>query len=194
MKTTIKTGGENIGVQSEAILSPVLRPVGIIKNEIKEPFLAAGEDGLDMQKSIDKVHDEIRRLDRSISTIIVNDDLVDSLQGIEEYSHLLVLYWAHKLSEPSRSLKRVHPMGRKEIPTVGLFCTCSPARPNPVLICVVQLRERKENILKVSGLDAINGSPVIDIKPYVNQWYPQEGISIPEWMRQLMGEIDQNSG
>jgi formylmethanofuran dehydrogenase subunit E len=190
MNKVRETAGENIDSQDVTNFFSGIRPVGIIKNEIKEPFLVAGDEGLDMQKSMEKVREEVRKLDQRISTIIVDENWVDALQGIETYSHLLVLYWAHKVTEQGRSLKQVHPMGRKEIPAVGLFCTCSPARPNPLLACVVRLRGRKGNILEVSGLDAIDGSPVIDIKPYVNSWYPQEGISMPEWMQRLMEEVN----
>ncbi len=190
MDTPKKTAGKYIGSRDETISSPGIHTVGVIRNEIKAPFLVAGEDGLDMKKSMEKIREEVRNLKRSISTIIVDEKWTDALQGIEAYSHLLVLYWAHKVTAQGRSLRQVHPMGRKEIPEVGLFCTCSPARPNPVLACVVRLRGRKGNILEVSGLDAIDGSPLIDIKPYVNYWYPQEGIAMPEWMRQLMEEIN----
>ncbi|WP_319524336.1 tRNA (N6-threonylcarbamoyladenosine(37)-N6)-methyltransferase TrmO [uncultured Desulfosarcina sp.] len=190
MKTSKKTTGKNIGSSDETMFSPEIRPVGIIKNEIQKPFLVVGDEGLDMQNSMEEVREEVRKLDQRISTIIVDEDWVGALHGIEAYSHLLVLYWAHKVKEQGRALKRVHPMGRKEIPAVGLFCTCSPARPNPVLACVVRLRERKGNILKVSGLDAIDKSPVIDIKPYVNSWYPREEVSMPEWMRRLMQEVN----
>lgn len=192
METFSETAGKDIDGHNAAAIFQGIHPVGIVKNDVKEPFLVAGDEGLDMCKNMEKVREEIRELDQSISTIVIDEAWVDALQGIEAYSHLLVLYWAHKVTKQGRSLKRVHPMGREEIPEVGLFCTCSPARPNPVLAGVVRLRERKGNLLVVSGLDAIDGSPVIDIKPYVNSWYPQEGISMPEWMRQLVEETNPN--
>ena len=80
-------------------------------------------------------------------------------------------------------------MGRKDYPIQGIFSTCSPARPNPVLMTVVRLIERKDNILVVTGLDAVNESPVIDIKPYVGRFYPDEDIRIPDWMQQIQQEV-----
>jgi tRNA (Thr-GGU) A37 N-methylase len=80
-------------------------------------------------------------------------------------------------------------MGRKDLPEVGIFSTCSPARPNPVLTTVVRLVRRRDNVLEVTGLDAINGSPVIDIKPYVSEFYPREDIRIPAWMEQIQSDI-----
>ncbi len=126
------------------------------------------------------------------SEVVIHREMVDILEGIEKYSHLMVLYWAHKVPEQSRSLTRVPPMGRKDIPLTGIFSTCSPARPNPVLACVVRLCGRRDNVLEVTGIDAINGSPVIDIKPYVREWYPETGIRIPEWMRHLQEEVGED--
>jgi tRNA-Thr(GGU) m(6)t(6)A37 methyltransferase TsaA len=167
----------------------VLRPVGIIKNKIERPFLVAGEDGLKMQGDLEDALGKIHETPEEISNIIIDECLAGILDGIEEYSHLLVLYWAHKVPEEGRSLTKVHPMGREDIQQRGIFCTCSPARPNPVLTTVVRLKGRKGNVLEVFGLDAVDGSPVIDIKPYIKDFYPQEGVSIPEWMQQLQEEV-----
>jgi tRNA-Thr(GGU) m(6)t(6)A37 methyltransferase TsaA len=113
----------------------------------------------------------------------------DILHGIEEYSHLVVLYWAHLVPESSRLLSRVHPMGREEYPLVGIFSTLSPARPNPILASVVRLHERNENFITVSGLDAVDGSPVIDIKPFVEEFYTRMDVRIPGWMRKICDEM-----
>jgi tRNA (adenine37-N6)-methyltransferase len=167
----------------------MLRPVGIVRNKMQNPFLAAGADGIKMRGTIDAIRAEIREMRREISEIVINKNLMDILEGIDQYSHLVVLYWAHKVPEPSRALVKVHPMGRKEFPQVGIFCTCSPARPNPVLLSVVRLCGRQENVLQVTGLDAIDGSPVVDIKPYVKNFFPQEEVLIPEWMQRIQEEV-----
>lgn len=167
----------------------VLRPVGIIKNGIKKPFLVAGGDGLKMQGDLEDALGKIDETPEEISNIIIDECLAGILDGIEEYSHLIILYWAHKVPEVGRLLTRVHPMGREDISQKGIFCTCSPARPNPVLTTVVRLKGRKGNVLEVFGLDAVDGSPVVDIKPYVKDFYPQEGVRIPEWMQQLQEEV-----
>ncbi|HPE62609.1 MAG TPA: tRNA (N6-threonylcarbamoyladenosine(37)-N6)-methyltransferase TrmO [Methanothrix sp.] len=166
-----------------------LQPVGFIKNRIEEPFLVAGGAGLEMRGEFDSTMDHVRELRQSISEIVIDESLVALLDGIEEYSHLVVLYWAHKVTEEGRSLTRVHPMGRRDLPEVGIFSTCSPARPNPILMTVVQLCGRRENVLEVEGLDAVDGSPVVDIKPYVKDSHPQEGVRVPDWMEQLQKEV-----
>ena len=135
----LKTSEKLQTAQSETPSNLLLKPVGTIKSKIKAPFLVAGDDGINMQGDVADVRAELRKLDREVFEIVINADRVDLLDGIEDYSHLVVLYWAHKIPEKSRSLRRVHPMGRKEIPRVGIFSTCSPARPNPVLMTVVQL-------------------------------------------------------
>jgi tRNA-Thr(GGU) m(6)t(6)A37 methyltransferase TsaA len=172
----------------------ILHPVGIIHNTITEPSLVAGKDGLIMQAGHATMVERVRKTDTEVSRIVIREDLEGILEGIEEYSHLVVLYWAHAVPDERRSLTRVHPMGRKDLPEVGIFSTCSPARPNPVLTTVVRLVGRKKNVLEVTGLDAINGSPVIDIKPYVSEFYPREGVSIPAWMQQIQDEIGRAGG
>ncbi len=86
----------------------------------------------------------------------------EGLKDIETFSHLHVIYWMHKSKD--YSLLITTPWDTK---LHGLFATRTPNRPNPLGHSVVELIERKGNILKVRGLDAIEGTPVIDIKPYV---------------------------
>jgi tRNA-Thr(GGU) m(6)t(6)A37 methyltransferase TsaA len=166
-----------------------LQPVGIVRNTVQEPFLVAGRDGIAMREGRDKSMKHIRSTSGAISQIVIDEDLAGVLDGIEEYSHLMVLYWGHKVPEESRSLTHVHPMGRTDIPKVGIYATCSPARPNPVLMTVVRLHARRENVLEVAGLDAVDGSPVVDIKPYVPAQFPKGEVRVPAWMDRLMREV-----
>jgi tRNA-Thr(GGU) m(6)t(6)A37 methyltransferase TsaA len=168
-----------------------IRSVGVIKSKVKEPFLKAEDSDIRMQKEIDAIRAEFREACNQISEIIIDEEIADVLDGIEGYSHIVVLYWAHKVPMISRQLTKVHPMGSKDTPLSGIFSTCSPARPNPVLMTVVRLCERRNNILFVKGLDAVDGSPVIDIKPYVKEFYPQKDVFIPEWMQKLCQKMDQ---
>jgi len=80
-------------------------------------------------------------------------------------------------------------MGRKELPLVGIFATCSPARPNTICAIVVRLLEHKENVLKVEGLDALDGSPIVDIKPYIPSYYRADNIKMADWMLQIEREF-----
>jgi tRNA-Thr(GGU) m(6)t(6)A37 methyltransferase TsaA len=101
------------------------------------------------------------------SEIVVNSRLTEALDRLEEFSHIIVLYWMHQVAHNDELSLKVHPRGNPELPLVGLFATRSPNRPNPIGKATVRLLERQGNILKVEGLDAIDGTPVIDIKPYI---------------------------
>jgi tRNA (Thr-GGU) A37 N-methylase len=96
----------------------------------------------------------------------------------------MVLYWSHLIPEDRRLVMKVHPLGSPDFPLVGTYATHSPARPNSILVTVVRLLERQGNILQVSGLDALNGSPILDIKPYL----PEQGLEdvrMPDWMYRM---------
>ena len=163
----------------------MLRPVGIVKSEIKEPSLVARSGDLDRRGELA----DVKRVRGAISEILVYDDFTGILDGIEDFSHILVLYWAHFTSEADRSLLKVHPMGRKDLPEKGIFATCSPVRPNPICISAVPLLERRGNLLKVKGLDAVDGSPLIDIKPYHPGYYGVSEAKVASWMRQIGREL-----
>ena len=110
----------------------ILRPVGFVRNAVQEPFLVAGRDGISMREEAEASRDHVKSVKEAISEIVIDENRVALLDGIEEYSHVTVLYWGHRVPEESRSVDRVHPMGRTDIPKMGIFSTCSPARPNRV--------------------------------------------------------------
>lgn len=116
-----------------------------------------------------------------VSDLVIEPDLTDALAGIDGFSHIIVLFWMHLLDRPATRLQ-IHPMGRPEIPLTGIFATRTPSRPNPIGMTVVRLLERRANVLKVDGLDAIDGSPVIDIKPYIPVADLMPGAKAPEWI------------
>jgi tRNA-Thr(GGU) m(6)t(6)A37 methyltransferase TsaA len=96
-----------------------------------------------------------------ISEIEVFTQYEAGLKDIEEFSHLIVLYW---MSESSGYTLQITTPWDTELH--GLFTTRSPNRPNPIGFAVVELVERKDNLLLVRGLDAMNNTPLVDIKPY----------------------------
>jgi len=167
-----------------------LMPVGLVRSEIKTPMLSAGKSGLSLTERMDKIKVYHRRVEESVCEIIIHPRWEALLDGIEDFSHILVLYWPHLIDPERRNLKRVHPMGRKDLPVKGVFATCSPARPNPVLVSPVPLVARKKNILEVKGLEAVDGSPIIDIKPYSKGYIPAEDLRMPEWMEKIHREFE----
>jgi len=169
-----------------------IAPIGIIRNNVSVPPLVAGEDGLKHNAAYDSAMETMRKTSGGVSEIILEDRYTGLLDGIEDYSHIVVLYWAHRVPEAGRRLVRIHPAGLTDHPEKGIFATCSPARPNPVLMTVVRLLMRDRERLSVQGLDAIDNSPVLDIKPYISEMYPREGVCIPSWMEKIMKEFPRN--
>ena len=96
--------------------------------------------------------------------IEIFERFLDGLMGIEAYSELLALFWMNRLEEKDRDVLIVYPKGDKTRPRRGVFSTRSPRRPNPLGITRVRLVKRAGNSLTVEGLDAVDGTPVIDIK------------------------------
>lgn len=166
-----------------------ITPVGIVKNDLLRPPLVAGKQGLEHNRDCPAAMTDMTQSTTRVSEIVLSEDFSELLEGIDEYSHLVILYWGHEVTCSGRALKKTHPAGMTAYPKQGIYATYSPARPNPVLMTVVSLQKCEKNRLYVTGLDAINGSPVLDIKPYVPVLFPQEGVVIPEWMRQIMTEF-----
>lgn len=98
-----------------------------------------------------------------ISEISIFDEYLEGLDGLERYKHLIILYW---LDRADRNIIRVTPPGKTK--ERGVFSTRSPSRPNPIAFCLVEVIGIEKKILKVKWLDALNGSPVLDIKPYIS--------------------------
>lgn len=163
--------------------------VGVIKNKILVPPLVSGEDGLKHNTAYDSAYETMRDTPGIVSEILIADRFAGLLDGIEEYSHIIVLYWGHEVPDAGRELTRIHPAGCTDYAEKGIFATCSPARPNPVLMTVVHLLKKDGNRLSVRGLDAIDNSPVLDIKPYVAEMFPHDDVRIPLWMEQIMKEF-----
>ena len=166
-----------------------LRPVGVVRSEIKTPMLHAGDAGIELDQRLEKARKNHRKVMNTVSELIIFPQWAELLEGIEGFSHILVLYWPHLVEPERRNLKKVHPMGRKDLPIQGIFATCSPARPNPVLVTVVPLLERLGNVLKVQALDAVDGSPILDIKPHVRPHCGADRATVPPWMEQLHKDL-----
>jgi tRNA-Thr(GGU) m(6)t(6)A37 methyltransferase TsaA len=139
--------------------------------------------------AIGAVRNRIRKPDHHrwrevVSRIVIEPGLEPALDGLEGFSHAIVIFWMNALPRASRKVLSVYPMGDEGIPPKGVFATRSPARPNPLGMTVVELRGRRKNVLTIAGLDAINGTPVIDIKPYVPGHDVPKGARIPSWLKE----------
>ncbi len=167
-----------------------LTPVGVVRSPITTPMLTAGESDLALNERMDRIKQYHREVKETLCRLEIFPEWEELLDGVEGFSHILVLYWPHLIDPERRALKKVHPMGRKDLPLQGIFATCSPARPNPVLVSAVPLVGRKDGILEVRGLEAVDGSPIIDIKPYSKAYLQVGNLSIPSWMAQIHQELE----
>jgi tRNA-Thr(GGU) m(6)t(6)A37 methyltransferase TsaA len=106
------------------------------------------------------------------------------LKGIGDFSHLIILYWIHlRDNEEERRTLLVFPRRHKVNVEVGVFACRSPSRPNPIGLCVTRLLKVEGCVLTVSGLDALEGSPIIDIKPYIPANDSVPDARTPEWSK-----------
>lgn len=140
--------------------------IGVVYNDVKEPT----DEGWG----------------HVVSEVVLDETFSDGLDGIEQFSHLLILFWMHRAAEAEPLRMRRRPQGRADMPEVGLFAQRARHRPNPIGVTAVKLLRRDKNRLVVEGLDAINGTPVVDVKPYVPAFDAVEAARVPEWVTRLM--------
>ena len=139
-----------------------LKPIGTVKNRVKKPRFGGFAE--------------------EMSEIIVDKKFQEALKGIDDYSHLIIVYWMDKVQDYVIS----HwPQGNPKVPIVGIFSCRCPQRPNPIGMTTVRLVEHKGNRIKVKGLDILDGTPIIDIKPYWPQYDKPEKAKIPDWVNKL---------
>ncbi len=120
-----------------------------------------------------------------VSEIVLKEEYGPLLDGIEGFSHIVVVFWMDRVDgyQP-----KVHPRGREDVPQRGVFATRTPFRPNPIGVSSVKLVQRRGNIIRVAGLDAFNGTPVLDIKPFTPKNLEIREIRVPDWMENLFGK------
>jgi len=117
-----------------------------------------------------------------LSKVKIFPDFCDGLQRLNNFSHVIILYWFHlRDDEKERSVLKVVPRRHPGAPQVGVFASRSPSRPNPIGLCVTELVKIEECTLTVRGLDALQNSPIIDIKPYLLRADCIPKARVPEW-------------
>jgi tRNA-Thr(GGU) m(6)t(6)A37 methyltransferase TsaA len=114
-------------------------------------------------------------------TIELQKPWTKGLRGIEGFSHIIVLFWLHQAREPELL---IHPRRDKRLPKIGFLATRTPHRPNPIGLTVVKLLRRRGRRLWVEGLDAWDGTPILDIKPYTKRDAIRR-CRTPAWVRLL---------
>ncbi|MEM1611333.1 MAG: tRNA (N6-threonylcarbamoyladenosine(37)-N6)-methyltransferase TrmO [Sulfolobales archaeon] len=154
----------------------VLRPIGFIRVGFSDDVVRESFEGVD-------------------GDIEILPEYEEGLAGIDGFSHLIIIAYLHKISAQDRVRLRVRPrkwirlgLSEDEVPEVGVFCTDSPFRPNPIALSIVRLVGRSGRVLHVRGLDLFDGTPVLDIKPYT---YSRrvDSIGVPGWYSDLLNRI-----
>lgn len=164
-----------------------IRPIGYIKNQFEDVnFEVIANEDPEQRKVRLKAHQEKLRENTSIVTVMPEYGAL--LDGIDAFSHIVILFWPHRLPEEKRRTEKVHPRGWKDIPMQGIFATRSPARPNPVLFSTVSLVKQEGRQLHVKGLDAMDKSPVIDIKPVIKPSDVKGTFRVPSWIDRILGK------
>jgi len=116
------------------------------------------------------------------SKVKIFPEFCAGLRRLNDFSHIIVLYWFHlRDKENERGTLRVVPRRHLGAPQVGVFASRSPSRPNPIGFCVTELVKIEECTLTVKGLDALEDSPIIDIKPYIPRADSIPEARVPEW-------------
>ncbi len=113
---------------------------------------------------------------------------VECLLGLEEFSHAEVLFHFDRVQEAAIVRGARHPRGNRSWPLVGIFAQRGKDRPNRLGSTMVEIVGREGRNLEVRGLDAIDGTPVLDIKPVMAEFLPRSALRQPAWSRELMRE------
>lgn len=117
-------------------------------------------------------------------SIEIDEEYADALRGLEGFSHLILLSWFHESDDPGkRATLQVHPRGNPENPLTGVFATRSPVRPNPVAVSVCRILAVQGRTIRIDHTDAIDGTPVIDIKPYIPISDAHGEAVVPDWVK-----------
>ena len=122
-----------------------------------------------------------------ISEIVLVDDIPDhALDGIDSFSHLEIIFVFDRVRKEDIVHGSSHPRGMENYPRVGIFAQRKKDRPNLIGSTIVELISREGRSVLVRRLDAIDGTPVIDIKPVMLEFLPEGEIKQPEWSVDLM--------
>ena len=145
----------------------ILQPVGVVRS----PRVAAEDDNWGEVESAIDLADELP---------------TEALDGIEDFSHIEVLYFFHGVPAAKVVTGARYPRNNPDWPQAGIFAQRGKNRPNRLGASIVRLIRRDGRTLHVRGLDAIDGTPVIDIKPVMREFLPHEAVEQPAWVGELM--------
>jgi tRNA (Thr-GGU) A37 N-methylase len=122
-----------------------------------------------------------------ISTIELDESIpAEALDGIDDFSHAEILFHFHMVPDSKIETGARHPRNNPDWPKVGILSQRGKNRPNRLGSTIVKVLKREGRQLKVQGLDAVAGTPILDIKPIMREFLPREEINQPDWATELM--------
>ena len=128
---------------------------------------------------------EVKR-QRGTTKLLIFERYRNALKGLEDFSHAIVLYWFDRNDTPEkRKILQVHPRGNRNNPLTGVFACRAPVRPNLIALSLCKILSIKNNIITVDKIDAFDGSPILDIKPYIPSIDNEHNsILVPDWLKE----------
>jgi tRNA-Thr(GGU) m(6)t(6)A37 methyltransferase TsaA len=162
------TAGSNVDKQVAMALIH-LDPIGAVRSPIPDPSRDEYWGGI-------------------VSTVELDPSAIDSdaTAGLDQFSHIQVVYCFHLVDADQVERSSRHPKGRQDWPSVGILAQRAKRRPNRIGVSTCRLLKVDGLKLTVEDLDAIDGSPVIDVKPYMTGFGPRGEVREPEWAKELM--------
>ena len=114
------------------------------------------------------------------SEVELRPELAEALTGLDGFSHVIVVGWLDQLPDDLRERRLAYPGGDQRLPLLGSFALRG-ARPNPLAVTVCRLRGIEGSTLRVEGLDLVDGTPVLDVKPYIAVYDAVPDAKLPRW-------------
>ena len=134
-------------------------------------------------------------LDHDQAAIRILAPYVDGLLGLDAWSHVQVLYWFDRNDTPEkRRVLRVHPRGNRENPLTGVFACRSPFRPNLIALSLCRILAVEGAVVRIDGMDALDGTPVLDLKPYTPADAATGEVRVPDWARRASPNSKPDAG
>ncbi len=116
--------------------------------------------------------------------IVIDEKYQAGLLGLDGWSHVQVIWWFDKNDTPEqRAILQVHPRGDRNNPLTGVFACRAPVRPNLIALSLCKVVSVKDNVIEVEAIDAFDGTPVLDLKPFAPGLDSAKGVKVPDWTR-----------
>ncbi|HMB79931.1 MAG TPA: SAM-dependent methyltransferase [Vicinamibacterales bacterium] len=144
-----------------------IRPIG----RVRSTRAATGDDGWDAEQASIELDDAFEP---------------EALAGLEAFSHAEIFFVFDRVAEDAVERGARHPRGNPDWPRVGIFAQRGKDRPNRLGATIVEIVSRSGRTLVVHGLDAVDGTPVVDIKPVMAEFLPRSAVRQPAWSQELM--------